>query len=90
MTARFPRTRRFAHPYGLTTVDALFMVMWLSAFAAVASWNTAGKCGDGCKLSKTIVGLGVFIWYFSFVLNPIDVCANCIILSTGYSLFSRP
>lgn len=63
MTPRFPRTRKFAHPYGLVAVDAIFMIMWLSAFAAVASFNSSGKCGSGCKLSEATVGLGVFVWY---------------------------
>jgi hypothetical protein len=57
----------------LTAVDAIYMIMWLSAFAAVASWNSTGKCGDGCKLSKTIVGLGVFVWYIPFFLSLIDI-----------------
>lgn len=62
MTPRFPRTRRFAHPYGLATVDGLFAVFWISAFASQASYNSSGKCNGACGLSKAIVGFGVFIW----------------------------
>jgi len=68
MTVRFPRTRKFANPYALAAVDGVFTILWLSAFAAEASWNSAGKCGSGCHLSKAVVGLGVFIW-LSFVLT---------------------
>ncbi|KUJ19753.1 uncharacterized protein LY89DRAFT_731009 [Mollisia scopiformis] len=64
MTPRFPRTRKFAHPYGLATVDCLFAVLWISAFAAQASYNSSGKCNGACGISKAIVGFGVFIWYF--------------------------
>jgi hypothetical protein len=76
MTPRFPRTRRFAHPHGLTAVDAIFMILWLSAFAAVASWNSTGKCGNGCSKSKAIVALGVFVWYVPFIPYPIKAIAN--------------
>ncbi|KAH8597011.1 hypothetical protein B0O99DRAFT_619134 [Bisporella sp. PMI_857] len=62
MTPRFPRTRKFANPYAMATVDGVFCIFWLSAFAAVANWNAAGKCGGACNLSKAVVGLGVFIW----------------------------
>lgn len=63
MTPRFPRTRKFANPYAMASLDGVFCILWLSAFAAVANWNSNGKCGDGCKLSKAVVGLGVVIWY---------------------------
>jgi len=62
MTPRFPRTRKFAHPYGLATVDCLFAVFWISAFASQASYNSSGKCNGACGISKAIVGFGVFIW----------------------------
>jgi len=62
MTPRFPRTRRFAHPYGLATVDCLFVVFWITAFASQASYNSSGKCNGACGISKAIVGFGVFIW----------------------------
>ncbi|KAG0648501.1 hypothetical protein D0Z07_5526 [Hyphodiscus hymeniophilus] len=62
MTPRFPRTRRFANPYALVAVDLFYCIAWLSAFAAVASWNGTGQCKGGCTLSKVIVALGVFLW----------------------------
>jgi hypothetical protein len=62
MTPRFPNTRKYANPYALATVDGLYTILWLSAFAALANWNSTGKCGNGCKLSEAVVGLGVFIW----------------------------
>lgn len=61
MTPRFSRTRRFAQPYAMLLVDAIFVVIWISAFATQAAYNTADDCGKACKLSKAIVGLGVFI-----------------------------
>ena len=63
MTPRFPRTRKFANPYALVAVDAIYTILWLSAFSAQASFNSSGKCKGGCGLSKAIVGFGVFIWY---------------------------
>jgi len=63
MTPRFPRTRKLANPYAMATVDGLFCVFWLSAFASVANWNSNDKCGEACNLSKAVVGLGVFIWF---------------------------
>jgi hypothetical protein len=63
MTPRFDRSRRFAIPSALLTVDAIYTLLWLSAFSAQASFNSSGKCKGGCGLSKAIVGLGVFIWY---------------------------
>lgn len=44
-------------------VDSLYCIIWLSAFAAQASFNSAGKCGDGCGASKAVVALGVFNTY---------------------------
>ncbi|CAK7564760.1 MAG: hypothetical protein SEPTF4163_002660 [Sporothrix epigloea] len=57
---RYPRTRRFAEPHVMVAIDALYCIIWLSAFAAQASFNSAGKCGDGCRASKGVVALGVF------------------------------
>jgi len=62
MTPRFPRTRKFAHPFGLAAVDGLFTVFWISAFASQASYNSSGKCSGACGISKAIVAFGVFIW----------------------------
>src|SRR5271154_1803988 len=67
MTPRFPRRQKFANPYAIVAVDFVFTILWLSAFAAVASWNSTKKCKGGCHLSRVVVGLGVFIW---FVLLP--------------------
>ncbi|WYZ38833.1 hypothetical protein EsH8_III_000747 [Colletotrichum jinshuiense] len=61
MAPRWPRTRKLANPYAMVVVDAVFTVIWLSAFASQAAYNTANQCGDACKLSKAIVGLGVFV-----------------------------
>jgi hypothetical protein len=61
MTPRFARTRRFANAYAMLAVDLAFTIIWISAFATQAAYNSAGSCGDRCKLSKAIVGLGVFI-----------------------------
>lgn len=59
MTPRWERTRRFAQPHAMLAVDALFTIMWLSAFATQASYNAEGSCGKACGISKGIVGLGV-------------------------------
>ncbi|KND93565.1 hypothetical protein TOPH_01517 [Tolypocladium ophioglossoides CBS 100239] len=64
MTPRFSRTRRFAEPHAMLAVDVAFAVIWLSAFATQAAYNTANLCGEACNLSKAIVGLGVFITLF--------------------------
>ncbi|CZS92915.1 uncharacterized protein RCO7_01248 [Rhynchosporium graminicola] len=64
MTPRFPRTRKLANPYAMACVDALFCILWISAFASQASFNSSGKCKDACGLSKAVVALGVFIWLF--------------------------
>ncbi|KAF5523741.1 hypothetical protein CGCA056_v004740 [Colletotrichum aenigma] len=61
MAPRWPRTRKLANPYAMVIVDAVFTIIWLSAFASQAAYNTANQCGDACNLSKAIVGLGVFV-----------------------------
>lgn len=61
---RFPRTRRLAQPYVMVAIDVLFCILWLSAFAAQASYNSTGKCGGKCGASKGIVALDVFICLF--------------------------
>jgi hypothetical protein len=45
----------------MLVVDLAFTIIWLSAFATQADYNTQGKCGKVCNLSKAIVGLGVFV-----------------------------
>ncbi|KAK4143724.1 uncharacterized protein C8A04DRAFT_37148 [Dichotomopilus funicola] len=64
MSPRFPRTRKLAEPHAMVVVDAVFTVVWLSAFATQASYNTANLCGNACNLSKAIVGLAVFVFLF--------------------------
>ncbi|KAF6819789.1 chaperone-binding protein [Colletotrichum sojae] len=61
MAPRWPRTRKLANPYAMVAVDGTFAVIWLSAFATQAAYNTANMCGTACNLSKAIVGLGVFV-----------------------------
>lgn len=62
MTVRFPRTRKFANPYALASVDFIYCIAWLSAFASQATYNSSGQCKGACGASKAVVGLGVFIW----------------------------
>lgn len=64
MAPRFPRTRRLANPYVMASIDGLFTVVWLSAFATQAAYNTADLCGEGCAESKAIVGMGFFVFLF--------------------------
>ncbi|EON97556.1 putative chaperone-binding protein [Phaeoacremonium minimum UCRPA7] len=64
MAPRWPRTRRLAEPHAMVTVDALFTVLWLSAFATQAAYNSKDECGKGCSLSKAIVAMGVFVTLF--------------------------
>ena len=63
MTPRFPRTRKLALPQAMVAVDAVFVVIWLSAFATQAAYNTANSCGSACGVSKAIVALGFFVLY---------------------------
>lgn len=73
MTPRFPRTRKFANPYALATVDFVWAFFWLAAFAAQASYNSSGKCSGACGASKAIVGFGVFIWIFWVITTIISL-----------------
>lgn len=61
MAPRHSRTRKIANPRVMVTVDALYTILWLSAFATQASYNSAGFCGKVCGISKAIVGLGFFV-----------------------------
>lgn len=45
----------------MLAVDLFTTILWLSAFATQADYNTQDLCGKVCHLSKAIVGLGVFI-----------------------------
>ncbi|KAM7204159.1 hypothetical protein V8F33_001794 [Rhypophila sp. PSN 637] len=73
MAPRFPRTRKFAEPRAMAVVDGLFAIIWLSAFATQASYNTAGLCGSVCGVSKAIVGLGFFVFLFFCVSTFISI-----------------
>ncbi|KAK3684801.1 hypothetical protein B0T22DRAFT_198817 [Podospora appendiculata] len=73
MAPRFPRTRRFAQPYVMATVDGVFTIIWLSAFATQASYNTANLCGSVCGVSKAIVGLGFFVFLFFAITTFISI-----------------
>ncbi|KAG5939561.1 hypothetical protein E4U53_007779, partial [Claviceps sorghi] len=61
MTPRFERTRKWAEPHVMMAVDGAFTIIWLSAFASQAAYNSSGLCGKACSTSKGVVGLGVFI-----------------------------
>lgn len=60
MAPRYPRAANIAQPNALLTVDAFMTMLWLSAFATQAAYNTANSCGTACGVSKAIVGVGVF------------------------------
>lgn len=60
MAPRYPRTRKIAQPNAMLCIDALYTIIWLSAFATQAAYNTANDCGSACGVSKAIVGLGIF------------------------------
>lgn len=60
MAPRWPRTRKLAQANAMLCVDALYAIIWLSAFSTQAAYNSAGSCGNACSVSKAIVGLGVF------------------------------
>ena len=62
MTPRFARTRKFANPHAMLGTDAVMTLLWLTAFATQASFNSADLCGGACGVSKAIVALGVFVW----------------------------
>ncbi|KAK4041661.1 hypothetical protein C8A01DRAFT_14640 [Parachaetomium inaequale] len=64
MAPRFPRTRKIAEPHAMLVVDALFVVIWLSAFSTQAAYNTANLCGTACGISKAVVAMGVFVCLF--------------------------
>ncbi|KAM4056348.1 membrane-associating domain-containing protein [Hirsutella rhossiliensis] len=72
MAPRWPQARRIAEPKAMLVIDVLFAVLWLSAFATQAAYNTANQCGQVCNLSKAIVGLGVFatlLWVGSSLVS---------------------
>ncbi|CAJ2507264.1 Uu.00g084500.m01.CDS01 [Anthostomella pinea] len=72
MTPRFERTRKAALPSVMVSFDALFAIFWLSAFASQAAYDTANSCGDGCKVSKAVVGIAFFemlLWILSTAVS---------------------
>lgn len=44
----------------MLVIDCVFAILWLSAFASQAAYNTANSCGSGCNFSKAIVGMAFF------------------------------
>lgn len=70
MAPRSPRVRKIAEPHAMLVVDAVFTIVWLSAFATQAAYNTANMCGSACKMSKAIVGLGFFVLYVATTPAP--------------------
>lgn len=64
MAPRFPRTRKLAEPHAMLVVDAVFTIIWLSAFSTQAAYNTANLCGTACGLSKAVVAMAVFVFLF--------------------------
>lgn len=63
MAPRYERAANIAQPNAMLTVDAIFTIIWLSAFATQAAYNSANSCGTACGVSKAIVGVGVFETY---------------------------
>ncbi|OAQ95766.1 hypothetical protein LLEC1_00379 [Akanthomyces lecanii] len=61
MTPRFERTLRFANVHAMFAVDLFGVILWLSAFATQAAYNTSGLCGNRCNISKGVVAIGVII-----------------------------
>jgi len=84
MTPRFPRTRKFGPPLAFAIVDIIFAFLWISAFASQASYNSSGKCEGACGASKTVVGLGVFIWLFWCLTTLMSVYGYIYYRREGY------
>lgn len=72
-TPRFPRTRKFANPWVMFAVDVVFCIIWLSAFASQAAYNTAKLCGNRCSQSSAIVGLGVLMWLLWILSSGVSI-----------------
>ncbi|KAI2623199.1 hypothetical protein GGR54DRAFT_596992 [Hypoxylon sp. NC1633] len=60
MAPRFENTRKLAQPHVMVVTDTVFTIFWLSGFASQAAYNTANSCGQGCAVSKAIVGMAFF------------------------------
>lgn len=76
MAPRYPRASNIAQPNALVTVDAIFTIIWLSAFATQAAYNTANECGTACSVSKGIVALGVFETYVETAQTNLSAACN--------------
>lgn len=73
----------------MLAVDALFTIMWLSAFATQASYNADESCGKACGISKGIVGLGVLTTYVSQQSYcDVDQSSVSWLLTSGSLLFA--
>lgn len=70
---RFPRTRAIAKPQVMLALDVLFTVIWLSAWATQASYNTSNLCGEACGVSKAIVAFGVFVFLFFCITTFLSI-----------------
>lgn len=57
---RYERTRKIAQAHAMTVIDCIWAIFWLSGFASQAAYNTANMCGQGCAVSKAIVGIAFF------------------------------
>ena len=88
MTPRFNRARKFAEPHAMLVVDLLFTVIWLSAFATQAAYNTANLCGAACNLRKAIVCLGVFKSFDDNSANAITTAIAISIVVEGLTIAS--
>lgn len=77
MTPRFERTRRFANVHAMFAVDIFGIILWLSAFATQAAYNSSGLCGNRCGISKGVVAIGVIITYvFNISHSHEAACAD--------------
>lgn len=88
MTPRFERTLRFANVHAMFAVDLFGVILWLSAFATQAAYNSSGLCGNRCSISKGVVAIGVIITYV-FASAP-NLQANSLINPKASSLAAAP
>lgn len=88
MTPRFARTLRFANVHAMFAVDLLGVILWLSAFATQAAYNTSGLCGNRCSISKGVVAIGVIITYVS--PSRLDSQANALINPEAFFSAAAP
>jgi hypothetical protein len=62
MTPRWQRSKKFAEPHAMLVVDAIWAIFWLSAFASMAAFNSANRCGSVCGPSSGVVAMGVLVF----------------------------